>query len=265
MVGFAFKISSGLIAAGMVVAAVPANAAVETFASYTQTNSGNSLRWIRAGSGGTLCTAVNGGCTGVAVDFNYLVDELNFLPALSATFTASFTAPSGNPATTVVVPGAGTFLIQGGLTGGFSFIYNGADFTIGTTTFSSGANLLSGTVSPAVIAGVDGATSAGVSASSTGGSTITYTSDILGFLPNSNYDFALSLTQISQPLNQATAAAALRNFRAASTGSFSSDPAPIVPALPVPESATWALMLLGFGAIGGTLRSRRPARVAFGN
>jgi hypothetical protein len=258
------KISSSLIAAGMMVAAVPASAAVETFASYTQSNSGNSMRWIRSGSGGTLCTAVNGGCTGVAVDFSYLLDELSYLPSLSATFTASFVAPSGNAATKVSASG-GTFLIQGGLSGDFSFIYNGPDFTIGTTTFSSGANLLSGSISPAVIAGIDGATSAGVSASSTGGSTITYTSDILAFRPNSDYDFALSLTQIARPLNQPSNSAALRNFRAASTGSFSSDPAPIVPALPVPESATWALMLLGFGAIGGTLRSRRPARVAFGN
>jgi hypothetical protein len=36
----------------------------------------------------------------------------------------------------------------------------------------------------------------------------------------------------------------------------------------VPEPATWAMMLVGFGAIGGTLRSRRgreTVKVAFGN
>lgn len=33
---------------------------------------------------------------------------------------------------------------------------------------------------------------------------------------------------------------------------------------PTPEPATWALTMLGFGAIGSTLRRRRPARVVFG-
>ncbi len=33
---------------------------------------------------------------------------------------------------------------------------------------------------------------------------------------------------------------------------------------PTPEPATWALTILGFGAIGSTLRMRRPARVVFG-
>jgi hypothetical protein len=31
----------------------------------------------------------------------------------------------------------------------------------------------------------------------------------------------------------------------------------------VPEPATWAMMMLGFGAMGAALRSRRQARVAF--
>jgi hypothetical protein len=31
----------------------------------------------------------------------------------------------------------------------------------------------------------------------------------------------------------------------------------------VPESATWAMMLLGFGMIGGAARSRRKAKIAF--
>ena len=32
---------------------------------------------------------------------------------------------------------------------------------------------------------------------------------------------------------------------------------------PVPEPASWALMLGGFGAIGGAMRSRRKAVVTF--
>ncbi len=33
---------------------------------------------------------------------------------------------------------------------------------------------------------------------------------------------------------------------------------------PVPEPATWAMMIVGFGLVGGTMRSRQKAAVAFG-
>jgi len=33
---------------------------------------------------------------------------------------------------------------------------------------------------------------------------------------------------------------------------------------PIPETASWALMLCGFGAIGGVMRARRKASVGFG-
>ncbi|KQS03528.1 hypothetical protein ASG11_04040 [Sphingomonas sp. Leaf357] len=37
-----------------------------------------------------------------------------------------------------------------------------------------------------------------------------------------------------------------------------------ITAAPVPEAATWAMMVAGFGLIGGSLRARRtPARVSF--
>lgn len=44
---------------------------------------------------------------------------------------------------------------------------------------------------------------------------------------------------------------------ASSTGNFASDPIPTVP-----ESATWAMMLIGFGAVGVALRSGRTRRNA---
>ncbi|MBN8815554.1 MAG: PEPxxWA-CTERM sorting domain-containing protein [Sphingomonas sp.] len=33
--------------------------------------------------------------------------------------------------------------------------------------------------------------------------------------------------------------------------------------VPVPEPATWAMMLVGFGAVGGMLRSRRKATIRY--
>lgn len=44
-------------------------------------------------------------------------------------------------------------------------------------------------------------------------------------------------------------------FTGSSNGTFASNPEPVAGA--VPETATWALMLVGFGAIGGALRSGR--------
>jgi hypothetical protein len=257
-VGYASKIAGTLTLAGMIAAAAPASAAVETFASFTQLGQGSSIRWAKTTSGGTLfTTSTPGGTTAgkTKVNFNYLTSSLGNLGPLAADFTMTLKAENGNPAFS-----GGGFLIQSGLTGSFSFIYTGSGFTIGDTTYTTGTNLLSGTIGQASIAGAAGSSSGGVSASTDGGSAITYTSDVLAFRDGSNFDFALTLTQIASVLNRPAANQSLRNFTAAATGSFSSDPAPQVIALPVPETATWGLMLVGFGAIGGALRSRRSNR-----
>jgi hypothetical protein len=249
-----------LTLAGMIAVAAPAFAEVETFASFTQVAQGSSIRWAKTATGGSLfTTSVAGGNTAgtTKVNFNLFGNGLNNLGPLAADFTMNLTAGAGNPAYS-----GGGFLIQGGLSGAFSFIYTGAGFTIGDTVYTSGTNLLSGNISQASIAGAAGSSSGGVSASTEGdsGSVITYTSDVLQFRDGSNFDFALTLTQIASVLNRPSATSSLRNFRAVATGSFSSDPAPQVIALPVPETATWGLMLVGFGAIGGALRSRRSNR-----
>jgi hypothetical protein len=232
-------------------------AEVQTFASYTQVSQGNSLRWTKTTSGGALyttSTSTSNTPGAAAVSFTYLSESLRDVGALSASFTMNLVAANGNPAFS-----GGNYLIQGGLSGAFSFIYTGGGFTIGDTFYATGANLLSGTIGAASIAGAAGSSSGAVSASSADGTAITFTSDILDFSEGSSYDFALTLTQINDLLNRPNATSSLRDFRAASTGSFSADPAPTVIALPVPESASWALMLVGFGAIGGALRSRRSS------
>ena len=49
-------------------------------------------------------------------------------------------------------------------------------------------------------------------------------------------------------------------FLASLNGSFDSESLPTASAAPVPELATWGMMIVGFGAIGGTIRRRRPDR-----
>lgn len=57
----------------------------------------------------------------------------------------------------------------------------------------------------------------------------------------------------------------LDHFRFAPSGA-SSGGFFLVPAPPIPEPATWAMLILGFGAVGGAMRSasKRRATLAFG-
>jgi hypothetical protein len=255
-VGYASKIVGAMTIAGMMAVATPAFAAVETFASFTQASQGKTLQWSKTATGGNLYTTNSSGQKGgAAVNFSFLSDALADLGPLSASYSLNLTAPNGNPAFS-----GGGFLVQGGLSGTFQFIYTGSGFTIGDTFYGRGTNLLSGSITQASIAGAANASSGGTSASSEAGSAITFTSDVLKFRDNASFDFALTLTQIASALNRPTPTSSLRNFTAAQTGSFSADPAPQIIALPVPETATWGLMLVGFGAIGGALRSRRSNR-----
>jgi hypothetical protein len=58
----------------------------------------------------------------------------------------------------------------------------------------------------------------------------------------------------------AVAGKSLRSFRATATGSFSSDPAPTITALP--EPGAWAMLIAGFGLVGFAARRRSIRQVA---
>jgi len=88
-------------------------------------------------------------------------------------------------------------------------------------------------------------------ADSAAGSVITYMSDFADLSGTTAEDFALSFSGSSQSLNLAVGR--LPNFSFSGSGTFAAD-------VPVPEPASWALMLVGFGAIGGAIRSRRGER-----
>lgn len=265
--------------------AAPANALVTTFASFNTAGNGN-IVWANNGTGGTTSTYRANGTGGSL--FTYVppvsggtfnpngaapgaVDvTFSFLqPALAAAVTnaaAKFTmnlSVANAPAAQQTVFNQ-TQIAQLGLSGSFSFKSAGA-ITIGANVFAAGSNLLTATlISDQSIMGQNLATSGGLSAATSSGATITYTSDFLDFSNTVNRDASLSLSAITslvngqnRGLNQASADTALRSFRATATGSFSSDPAPTVTA--IPEPATWGMMLAGFGLIGGM--ARRTGRV----
>ena len=134
----------------------------------------------------------------------------------------------------------------------FSFLST-TPILVGSHLYSAGSNLLSGVFTLSTINGKLGGSSGSESSSTLGGSSITYTSDFLNFTPTVNRDFAIGLTSIRLPFARAPGRA-LRTFSANSTGSFSSDPAPL---LNVPEPATWAMLVMGFGLVGVAARRRK--------
>jgi hypothetical protein len=74
------------------------------------------------------------------------------------------------------------------------------------------------------------------------------------------FDLVLSSAYISA-LSAGTATITGADLQFSTTPGFSADVTPNVPA-GVPEPATWAMFLLGFGAIGWTLRARRNTSAA---
>jgi len=216
----------------------------------------NNLEWTQSGSGtgGTL-TATGAGRNSANVSFSFLDPSLVSLSSLPALFSYTGTAGSGNPAN----QGFG-FIAQDGLSGSFSFTYTGSsDLVVGTHTYHTGANLLSGTFGGANITGMSGATAGGVNDATTSGGTLTFTSDFLTFGSGARA-YSFSMTSIADPLS-AGAGQSLDSFGAVSGGSFQAE---ITGGgnQGVPEPGVWTMIILGFGAVGFTVRRRRSPAFA---
>lgn len=235
-------------------AAAPAHAVLTTFANFTGLDANTGIRFQNSnadnvsGVGGTLYTVdtVSDLPGTRKVSFTFLPPALSAVTDVTADFI--LLATTASPAQ--IFNG---FMVQPNLTGGFSFRSTSA-ITVGSTTYAAGSNLLSGTFTDVSIAGQTNSSSAAYGGSTTSGSTIVFTSDFLTFAPGSEYDFSISLTALS-PLLFANPGASLRSFEAYSTGSFSSDPAPIVGG--VPEPSVWGMLIIGFGLVGVQVRRRR--------
>ena len=149
--------------------------------------------------------------------------------------------------------------IQQGVGGQF-VITSTAPITLDGKTFAAGSVLLSGSFSGGTLAGGQGTTSGGFDVANGSGGTLTFTSDFLKFAPTANLGSALNFTSGTTVSGQGLGSLdygsdALESFKMDAGGSFSSVPEPLAG---VPEPASWAMLLLGMGLIGGVLR-RRPA------
>lgn len=279
---------SAAVASAALAIAAPAQAVVTTFASFNAATAGN-IVWVNNGTGGNTTTyrangtggtifttnssqtvrPSNSVAGGVGVTFTFLNSLTGFVSNLPAIFTLSASVVN-SPVQT-----AFGFKFQNNIAGTFSFLSD-APVTIQGTTFAAGSNLLSGNFNLGTIAGQTNGTSGALTSSvEGGGATITYTSDFLDFSNTNSRDLSLSLTSIvslvnnvNRGLNNTSTTGvgpnALRSFRATATGSFSSDPTPLVPVLAaVPEPQSWMMFVVGFGMVGfGYRRGRKAAAIA---
>ena len=248
------KLGAGIVgatlAAGMLVA-TPAQSTIQPFASFKAINQNTNVTWTNVGgTGGTFKSAPS-----TLVSFSFADPHLSAITNIVASMTL-VSAVSNSPATGTArnlrEAGIGSGANGAGTVAGFSFTTTTA-MTVDGHFFAAGSNLLTVTFNNAVLSGNSG--TARFTDSTTAGGTITYSSDFLTFLSVVDKDFALSLTSVSG--FSAASGKALNSFSALATGNFSSDPAPI-PSFPVPETATWAMFICGFGLMGATLRRRRP-------
>jgi hypothetical protein len=124
------------------------------------------------------------------------------------------------------------------------------------------SNLLTVNFTNAVLSGQLGGTAVSLSAS-TPASTISFTSDFMHFTSaNTPVDFSFAIAEtaanpavtralVDPALTNVTGQRSLVSFRGNPTGLFASNG--------VPEPASWALMIGGFGVVGATARRRRLA------
>ena len=253
-------IATGSLAA-IVVAAAPANAVVTTFATFTALSQYN-VDFVGSGANATYFTiSANNGLTPgpVHVAFNFINEPavlVNAVTGVDALFTLN-AAVANSPALVTRKT-----VEQDDITGSFSFRSTSA-IKVGGRTFAAGSNLLSATFVDGVILGNKSSTNSAFTAdnnlNTAPDDSLVYTSDFVSFVPTADLGAALSSTS-GVPGLVALANDTLSTFRANATGSFSADPAPTVNT--VPEPSSWALMLVGFGLAGISIRSRVRGRAA---
>jgi len=91
-------------------------------------------------------------------------------------------------------------------------------------------------------------------------SVINYSSDFLDFAGVISKDFSFSFSGAS-PKFQAALGSSSVNTRFSGTGTFASDPAPLT--FSVPEASTWAMLVIGFSAVGAMMRTGRRSKDLF--
>lgn len=239
---FTYLASAGLLA-GL---AIPAHAATQTFGQFIQKSPAPRLfNYTNLDSGANKKARI----TGNSVPVYFLLAADGLAPDLDGLQNAHLTVDFLSNLGTTGSASSRVQLFDTASAGSINFTRDtAADEGNGTRT-----NLL--TVS---------FTNAELDASQNGGSftfksnansVITFSSDFLDFTNVVNKDFSFSFSGASPTFN-APIGSSSRSMAFSGSGTFASDPAPLVVGL-VPEPASWGMMLVGFGAIGGIARRRK--------
>jgi hypothetical protein len=233
-----------LIAAALVVtgAASPAFA-VETFAQFDQITDVDTIRFTNNANGTGSLTTIDP----ALVTFEFLNP---FDPALlmqDAFFSLDATAVGPS------IPGL-LDVDQLIATGTMSFTR--------ATPFGPGGltNLLTISFTNAVLSGTLGSGAATFDGGQTLIGTATFSSDFINFTGSSQRSFALGFSAVTPTISLGPAGM-LNSFTADSDGTFSFEGGGGGGNV-IPEPATWAMMILGFGGVGVLMRRRR-GRAAF--
>ena len=240
--------------ASMLALAGSAHATLVDFAEV----SGANLSWSQ--SAGTLKEVNAPGKGYDLIGFKFDTTALQGLGTLTAGLVFSGTATSN--AITAAGLG-GTEVGQPLLSGSFTITYQGAaNTTIGALTIHPGDTLLTGAFTGGDLGGLVGQKQAafeldsGALAPLLGSVTFTSPYETFG---NAN-ETAISLA--SSGINNKLVYSAnhkLNSFTGTFSGNFAADPGPTAA---IPEPASWAMMLVGFGAVGAFARRRKLAAAA---
>jgi len=245
---------SAILALGLAAAlcvAAPALASTP-LAEYDQVGGNSIIVWTHAAGGSVLSTAALAPGKTFNTYFTFQNSALASIVNVDALFSLSGSASS---AATL----SGTTLTQPGVSGSFSFTYEGAaPLVVAGHTYLTGTNLLSGTFSGADLSGQTGGSTGGLSDSVFGGGSVVFTSAInpaqLAFAPGGDEGLSLAFNSLNHVLSAAPGST-LNSFNATTAGNFAADLSAGGGA-GTPEPAAWALMVLGVGGIGLGLRRR---------
>ena len=243
-------------AAGLSLAA-PAAAVITTYAQYQQVQGSQKLiRYARVGSGNgtgnrihSTTTASSTALGASAVNFQFTIPTP---PELSGSLAARMTLDAS---TTQKISAASNLTGSARTQSGFNGF---VEFRLVSPVMWQGSSkdlLLRLDFTNAMISTTQNSTQLNFGGSNGGGTTITASSDFLNYGNVMLHDFGYSVVALNPAFlgNNNTYG---RTVRGSATGNFSSDPAPFIL---VPEPATWAMMIAGFGLVGASLRRRSAA------
>lgn len=217
-----------------------------TFGQATQVGSANTVRWARnVGTSGanavyTLSTITKSGLQ-PRYDFRF------FFPDNTSVRIATRMTISATSSGAATLSGPNNNRIQQNLTGGLIRFTSLAPVTINGDT---GTNVLTVAFTGGQLNGRVGDSSLSFQASEPG-DLISYSSSFYDFSNTLDDNFAFSFTSVNPTAGTTGNGAArrLRAFTASSTATFATSI--------VPEPATWAMLIVGFGMVGFASRRRR--------